>query len=350
MEQPRELSTEVSMLPHLKDTKIELPEIQREGQRWNLSQKQSLIDSIYNKFPIPPLYFREEMMEAPIWWQIDGQQRLETITDFLANKFSLAKDAPYLPEDMRGKLFRNLTAEQKGRILGRTINYVVVVCSDEEEEEMFLRLNQGTPLTPAETRNAIRGEFNQTAKKLAKHKFMQKIIATSKPKFAHDAFCAQLMLLVSSDVIIDIRDRHLSKAYKVNKIYDKKDEVVAEITKFFDWLYDVFKIKNSYLVRHTVHSYYLIFRYMGQNDLLDKISDKELLKFFLEFEGQRKFAKLNPDKFDISLAKLYFAYTHLSSSGIDDGSTLQQKAKMLFHHLVEVCNLKIEEVKEEEEA
>jgi len=346
MEQPRQLSTEVSMLPNLKETKIEIPDIQREGNRWTLPQKRKLIDSCYNRFPIPPLYFREEQRESPTWWQVDGQQRVEAILDFLANKFTLAKDGDSLPEDMYGKYFRQLTNEQRNRILSRTIDYTVVVCSDEEEEEMFQRLNNGSPLGAAEIRNAIRGEFNDAAKKLAKHPFITDCCKIAKNQFARDAFCAQLMLMATIDGPADIRDSNLTVAYRKLKTFEERPTIVPVIVEFLDRLHAIFPIKYDILVKHSLLTYFMLFRKMDEQGLTTQISDQDLFKFLSHFEIERKKVLASPDQFEANISRMYFEYDHLARYGTDRGTSLKKKGEILLDRLIEIHDLKPVEAEE----
>lgn len=54
------ISILISMLPDYFANTIKIPPEQREGKIWSLEQKQNLIDSIYNDYDIPKIYFRKD--------------------------------------------------------------------------------------------------------------------------------------------------------------------------------------------------------------------------------------------------------------------------------------------------
>lgn len=161
----------VSTVPDYMGNNIEIPTIQREPKIWTLEQKQDFIDSLYNDYDIPKLYFRIKQNQPDKWILLDGQQRLSTTVEFLNNKFRLGESST-MPAEIRKKLYREISPTHKQRIVGKVLDCIQVECTD-DEEEMFTRLNNGTPLSAAERRNAVRGEFNLSIKSIAKHKFFK---------------------------------------------------------------------------------------------------------------------------------------------------------------------------------
>src|SRR5271165_5109587 len=60
---------------------------------WTLQEKQKLIDSILNEYPIPLVLLAERRQHAPSAFEIlDGLQRLHTIVSFIENSFSTIDD------------------------------------------------------------------------------------------------------------------------------------------------------------------------------------------------------------------------------------------------------------------
>ena len=63
------------------------PEYQRR-LRWTTPQKSRLIESLLLNIPVPPVFFYEN--DAARYEVMDGQQRLNTVREFIAGDFSLA--------------------------------------------------------------------------------------------------------------------------------------------------------------------------------------------------------------------------------------------------------------------
>jgi len=139
---------------------IKVNPIYQRRQRWDLQKKSQLIESLLLNIPVPPVFlFENEYNQYEI---MDGRQRLETIGDFLNNKFAL-RSLEYWPE-LKGKTFEQLpTVIQRG-LLRRTISAMVLLAETTRPEDsefdvrlaLFKRLNTGgINLNPQEIRNAL---------------------------------------------------------------------------------------------------------------------------------------------------------------------------------------------------
>ena len=224
----------VGMVKHYFESQIKIPDVQREDTAWTLGQKQLLIDSIYNNYDIPKFYLRKDDADDEIWWLLDGQQRLTAITDFIEDKFTLdgGSDVTSIPKNIHNKKFSELPAKDKGKINGRSLDFVIMVCTDDEEEDLFLRLNNGTPLNAAEKRNAVKGEFKDLVKKLSKHAFFKTKINFPKTRYAVDGVVA---LGWESNKDLDNRlVFHFGDTEEVvkNKLYEK--DIILEFYKEFE--------------------------------------------------------------------------------------------------------------------
>ena len=159
-----------------KDLRVN-PEYQR-GTKWNLAQKQSLIDSLLRGYDLPLFYIhlldRKNKFTGTVEttvWLVDGQQRLAAITDYIDNRFSLPdpKKEPsgtVIPSLLKahpswqGKRFEDLSPDDQQRFLTR--NLLVIEMREEapnEARDLFIRLQAGTPLTAQEKRDAWPGDF-----------------------------------------------------------------------------------------------------------------------------------------------------------------------------------------------
>ena len=281
------MGIQVSMIPDYFSTYIKIPDIQREDTAWSLEQKQMLIDSLYNDYDIPKIYLRIDEKDPNIWWLIDGQQRLTAINEFINNKFALG-DESSLPKEIHNKLYKDLLPTQKNNIATRTIDAIKLTCTEDEEEDMFLRLNKGTPLSAAEKRNAIRGEMRDANKELAKHKFFKIKINFNPKRFAVDAVCAQLTLLTIERGSTDTKGRQLRTMYEKNRKYSDKTKNNRTIKGILNLMNNIFPQKETYMKKYSISSFYFFLKELIENFVIKKISKTEFYKFFTEFETERQ--------------------------------------------------------------
>ena len=142
-------------------TKIDLQPLYQRPSVCNDKQKQELIDSILRGYDLPKFYIRscQSIFEHEV---IDGQQRIRAIWGYIDDEYRLSdesKDIPYFG-DLSGKKYTDLNGDQQEHI-GRFPLSVVIIekASDLEIRQLFLRLQEGVSLNPAEKRNAMTGKM-----------------------------------------------------------------------------------------------------------------------------------------------------------------------------------------------
>lgn len=141
--------------------------------RWDRKKRSLLIESFLMNVPIPPLFlFENDYNQYEI---MDGRQRMEAISDFLANRFALS-GLEFWPE-LQGKRFNDLPSIIQRGLLRRTISAVVLLAETTRTDVdfdirmiLFRRLNTGgVKLNPQELRNALYpGHFNQAIHELSR--------------------------------------------------------------------------------------------------------------------------------------------------------------------------------------
>jgi hypothetical protein len=151
------------------------PEYQR-GAVWTQAQKKRLVDSVLRGYPIPLIYLHHirqaaGKLVAERYEIIDGQQRINALSDFVDGAFKLfdpEKDAAEarFPEFIKKRpcpwgrcSFREL-GEHKEKLLNTVLRIVKIESEDPNEaRDLFVRLQAGMPLTSQEKRDAWPGEF-----------------------------------------------------------------------------------------------------------------------------------------------------------------------------------------------
>ena len=130
---------------------IKVPEHQR-LYVWTKKQKETLIDSILNNFPIPDVIVTIDPSQDGEHFVEDGQQRLTTITLFTLNQFNVQYGGyKIFYDEVPPKVANGVTLEQVG-LKDKFDDYMVHVqivdgFSGESQAEMFERLNSGKPLS-----------------------------------------------------------------------------------------------------------------------------------------------------------------------------------------------------------
>ena len=149
------------------------PEYQRR-LRWDNKKKSRLIESFIMNVPVPPVFLYENKLGQ--FEVMDGQQRLNTVVDYLLNRFKLSGLKTWAV--LNGRNFSELPPVVR-RGLERAKVSAITLMSDITDRsgntidlraQVFERLNTGGErLNPQELRNALfAGPFNQLIIDLSK--------------------------------------------------------------------------------------------------------------------------------------------------------------------------------------
>lgn len=261
------------------------PDFQRVGPVWSRPQKRHLIDTILRDMDIPKIYLRDVSGGEYDYEVIDGQQRLRAILDFCHEKFPTEAaeiDGEEIPETYYGKL--------EGDLLHRVDAYnlsVVIIreATDDEVEDMFLRLQDGSPLNAQERRNAISGTVRDFAREMAKHAFFGHCgFNDHRLAFAHVA--SQMMLLELGGGECNIKKPDLEKMYRGGNFGESSVEA-REVAKTLECLHKAFPDKTPELEKFNAVSMFLLFRYLRKHFAIAG-REEEIGKWFVDFETYRK--------------------------------------------------------------
>ena len=265
------------------------PTFQR-GAVWTKKQKQLLIDSILTDLDIPKIYLHElddddEFDEAAV----DGQQRLTAITEFFNNEFPLSNQVNDIGNiSVKGKRFVELTENLKDKFESYELTVITLAdASLEDVEEMFLRLQNGTSLNPAEKRNAMRGEMTLFIRSIAQHKFFESC-GFKNNRFTFDNIAAQMALVaISGNAKADVGNTELVKLYEKNEEFDHKSAQSKIIASTLDYLHEAFPEKTPELTKLTALSLFSIALHLRLNYSI-KNMEENFGTIFHSFEVARR--------------------------------------------------------------
>ncbi|MFL1672517.1 DUF262 domain-containing protein [Paenibacillus dendritiformis] len=128
--------------------------------KWTVEQKSSLIESILLGYPIPPIYtLRSNDNQL---WILDGNNRVNgTLISFVNDEWELDGLDPVYDEDINGKKFSELPKEFRELIEDKNLTfYQFERLTTEQRDQLFKRLNSGTPLSKIELIRSILGSEN----------------------------------------------------------------------------------------------------------------------------------------------------------------------------------------------
>ena len=119
-------------------------DFKKESSKWDEYKQSMLIHSIIYGFQVPPIYFVENKNKNLEYWYsvIDGRQRMDTVNDYLNDKFALHVNTPmYLNEEIAGKMFSELNSDIQNKMYAWCFDIVFLRNITEDEiKEQILRL------------------------------------------------------------------------------------------------------------------------------------------------------------------------------------------------------------------
>lgn len=145
------------------------------GLVWDNKKKSLLIHSMLSGYPIPPFYAAKNGGKYDM---LDGKQRINAITGFIAGKFELEgvpevesanDDGTVDMVDINTLHFEEMEESLRDELQDCSLTaYYFDAITDEEISEMFFRLNNGKPLSAVEL-TRVRAKSMGTIKEVGKH-------------------------------------------------------------------------------------------------------------------------------------------------------------------------------------
>ena len=317
------------------------PPYQR-GIVWSKSQKQLFVDSILRGFDIPKLYLRRTANQTYEWEIVDGQQRLRAIWEFLRGEYSVSDEAdPVGGRKIAAKFFDDLDVRDKDHFTAYPLSVVELEeATDQDIEEMFIRLQNGVPLNSAEKRHAISGNVRDFIHNLAsKNSLMTDSVAFPNKRYSHDEVIAQMLLVELHKGPTKVRHDQLKRLYlEKKKTFSKTSIEASKVKKVVSFLAKAFPEKCPDLTKVNMLSLYLVVsEAIAKYNLSRK--PEEFRRWFIGFERPRK---ENEDKPEDEISEELASYQQAVQQQTADLPSQETRRNILIKDLlVGIPNLKL---------
>ena len=258
---------------------------------WNQRKKQLLIDSILRGYDLPKFYLRSSnsKYEHEV---VDGQQRLHAIWDFCDDQYALGDESKNIPDfgDLSGQKWSDLSSPQQDRIGNFRLSVVVIEeASESEIRQLFQRLQEGVPLTPAERRNAMEGKMRNFIENLGDTHPVFQLTHLSDTRFGWHNLAALVTCLEMAKGPTDVKAPSLKKMYKDHKEDFKDNEPIARnVKRYLAYMERVLKDPPPEMdIKWGFVDLYLLISEMDKSYV---IQDREIdfANFYIAFEVDRR--------------------------------------------------------------
>lgn len=234
--------------------KFNLNNVVQRGDVWDNNKRSLLIHSLLTDYPIPPVFAQDGETQLHV---LDGKQRFITFFKFLADLFTLSENTPdYNGIKIAGKKFSELSEELQDKIKDYSILiYYFRNMTEQERDEMFLRLNNGKPLSKIELVRVEAGQdFMEYIRELAKNTFFQNcnISDSARAKFTDEEILLQCVLMLVEDGVNGLSGGALSETVSLIKKQGLTIEEKHNINETIEYLNIAFLEKTKFLKKVNI--------------------------------------------------------------------------------------------------
>jgi len=266
---------------------------------WPPAKQQLLIDTLLREYDIPKIYLRKLPDGAPFEHEVaDGQQRLRAIWDFVAGNFALGEASETVPGfgDLSGKKHSQLPSEATDKLGLYEITVVEIDdATDVEIRDLFLRLQEGVTLNPAEKRNAMIGTMRDFVATLARTHRVFPLTAIRPRRNAWDDLAAHVTCAEIAAGMTDLKATDLKKMYLTEAAFDIQEASAKKVKRTLNIMERVLKDSPPEMdIKWGFVDLYLAISSLD-NDYVLTDREADLLSFYLSFEAARRSALVRAD-------------------------------------------------------
>jgi len=256
---------------------------------WTNPQKSYLINTVFQKKPIPSLYIRHSLdldKGISIKEVVDGQQRTRAIIGYYNNEFAARH-----PENEKLLKYSALSKSQKQSYLLTSVPVGYLLgASDSDVIDIFARINSvAKTLNNQEKRNALfSGEFKQfcvtqAVKRTQFWKDYKIFSGNDIARMAEVQFISDLTI----NLINGLSDFSDSKITKFYKEYDEEFKEAGKLSKRYDEIFNFLVSLNPQTIKQTIFSRQpLFFSLLEALSGIQKFNKQKTEKGLLEIDAR----------------------------------------------------------------
>jgi hypothetical protein len=292
------------------------PSYQR-GLVWTTKHKQLFIDSIARGYPIPDMFYFSRENGTTTYEIIDGQQRTNAIWQYLSNEFRLPPDAePVDGYDISRRLFKELHPSMQERIRNYIVPIKCLQVGEYEQADIFTRLGNSVPLSPAEKRHAITGKFQDLVNDLVNSHPVFSVITLKNHRFSFETLAAQFLAFEIQTPLDteSVSAKNLMQLYvdyrTEEKINAAKPRQAVKRTRYIlDYIADMFDHAPTPFLKSVMHIHALYaFLSLAVSAYETIPNATETGQWFVElFQDAIEHMKLPPEQVDFNIANFVLA-------------------------------------------
>lgn len=271
------------------------PPYQR-GPVWNEAKKQLLIDTILRRYDIPKIYLRKLSDGSRYEHEVaDGQQRLRAIWEFCEDKFAIGEDVEPFEKygDLKGKKYSELPSDAQDDIgLYEIIIAELHDATEIEIRDLFLRLQEGVSLNPAEKRNAMIGGMRDFIYELAeKPHIVLPLTKLSNNRYGWHDLLAHITCLELAEGPTDLKAADIKDMYERDQKFKLDGPQAKHIEKILNYMSRVLKTEPPEMdIKWGFIDLFLAISTLEKVFVL-KNREEDILNFYISFERDRRATK-----------------------------------------------------------
>ncbi len=352
-------------------------EYQRESA-WDIDQKRLLIDTIFRLLDIPKFYLwrvdtrtlasypagamrdhyaqllNEQRASGDfdpyVLEVVDGQQRVRTILEYMGRRprygwqyrgswldpFEAMPTTPLA----QGRPYANLSFDHQLKFKQYSLSMMVLEdATIDEIRDMFLRLQNGTPLNAQQKRDAMGSDVGRAARLISELPFFTTAVPFDNELGDHRRVASQMLLLEYRDRISPCTSQRLDGFYRDYCQGRQLDPaLVGKVRGMVTMLGQVFPVQNPHLNRTYALSLYWLMSRISQDYTIAATEFPKIRVNFERLDAQRLLArereygdKPNDEPFEeLSISMSY---------GTDGSEKIQARHDILSQFLFEGATL-----------
>ena len=264
---------------------------------WTPKKKQLLIDSILRGYDLPKLYLCCSSDPSFEYEVVDGQQRLRAIWEFCKDDYPLSKKSKNIPGfgNLSDKKWSELLGDQQDKIGKFPLSIAMIKeGSDEEIQELFLRLQEGVVLNPAEKRNAMPGNMPDFIATLGASHSVFPLTRINGKRFGWHNLAAIVTCLEMAGGPTDAKAPSLEAMYEKYSDFDDSGPIAKKVKRNLNYMAKVLKNRPGEMnIKWGFVDLYLLISKIAEFYII-RDREKDFTNFYRTFEKDRRKAISDP--------------------------------------------------------